>query len=250
MILSHTFKLMAGLIVPALAITISLSAQSEPESDSRRSFRIINISEEEMPEDLKYKVKGDEIEMFITSGRFSQQYPSPSSTLELYRMIPVPPNAPEGTEPIKQIMAQIPMSAAKEQIVFVAISNEGSVLPLKGLAVPSSKEKHPIGHARLINLSSHKGAIAIDGERLISPPRSIDAIIPFEAGTSDIIIAVDVQERGRWAELTGRKLRLHTGLKIYVVMHDATPTEEFPLPVRSRIIIDQPQRRAWVPPSQ
>ncbi len=202
--------------------------------------------EESLPDEIKYDSKNGEIDVKVSSRRPAGPYPLPQSqTLELYRWLPVPPNAPEGTKPQKLILGRISLKNSAHQLVIIALGDDGSY-PIRGLAINDLDEDHLPGQARLINLSSYRAAMALEGERAQGGPKTTDTIIQFAPGMTDIIVAIEVREGGRWTMALSRKLRLNSQLRIYTILYDYPPTPESPLPVRGTIITE-PVRRTSLP---
>ncbi len=230
-----------------------LSAQNTSSKDAVGTFRILQVGstedesfmEEEtlsptIPSEILYLSKEGEVQLSLGSRRPSQPYPLPQGkTLELYRWLPVPANAPEGTKPEKQILGQIPLGNVSQQLVFVAISKKGRPYPIRGLAIDDLVEDHLPGQARLINLSSYGAAIAMEEEKAKAKSKSADTIIQFAPGMTDIIIAIEVNEGGKWAKAHSRKLRLNGSIKVYAILYDHPPTPDDPLPVRASIFSER-----------
>lgn len=225
-----------------LLCSTALIGQTEPEEDS---FRLIRISqsaemnddgemlEETFPDDIRYMSKDGEVELRIGTRRPSRPQTLPNSqTLELYNWIPVPPDAPEGAEPIKNILAMIPLRNAKKQFVILTKSKANAEFPVSGTSIRDMDEEHLTGQARLINLSSFKVAMAMEENRIIAKSRTTDSMVTFAPGMTDILIAIKVNENGMWAPVEGNKLRLSDTVKMYAIIYNHPPSEDFPAPVR------------------
>lgn len=219
-----------------------LIAQTEFDDDT---FRIIRVSqleettdtgeivEDSFPDDIRYMSKDGEVELRIGTRRPSREQTLPSSqTLELYNWIPVPPGAPEGTKPVKNILAQITLRNAKKQFVILTKSKTNVGLPVVGFSIIDMDEEHLPGQARIINLSSFNVAMAMEENRVTAKSRTTDSIVKFAPGMTDILIAIEINDKGQWVPVEGNKLRLSDKVKMYTIVYNHPPSEDFPAPVR------------------
>lgn len=220
----------------------ALTGQTELEEDTFRLIRISQsgemtdtgeILEATFPDDIRYMSKDGEVQLRIGTRRPSREQTLPNSqTLELYNWIPVPPGAPEGTKPIKNVLANISLRKAKKQFIIVAKSKTNTELPLSGYSIVDMDEEHRPGQARIINLSRYNVAMAMEKNRVVAKSRTTDSIVQFAPGMTDILIAIQTSENGKWAQVEGNKLRLSDTVKMYTIVYNHPPSEEYPAPVR------------------
>lgn len=241
---------------------IHLSAQATMPNPEEGTFRLLRVitkiqnfdTNDEIGDifsnDIMYQSKEGEIKLSYGTRRPSRAYPLPQSkTLELYRWLPIPPNAPEGTKPQKQILSQIPLKHVTKQLVFITTPKDQTTMPISGVSVSDLDEGHLPGQGRLINLSSYTAAMAMEEERVKAEPKSVDTVIHFAPGMTSILVAIEVREGGSWAQSTSNKLRLNDKIKVYALIYDHPPTEEIPLPVRTHIFTEQVREAAPQPGS-
>lgn len=228
----------------------ALIAQSE--ADNGNTFRIIRTIQPgeltaeggmlkgRFPTDIRYMSKDGEVELSVGSRRPSQEHTLPNSkTLELYNWIPVPPDAPEGTKPIKNILAQIALKNTKYQFVILTKNKTNEGFPLSGFSFEDLDEGHGAGQARLINLSRFKVAMAMEENRIIAKPRTTESIVEFAPGMVDIVVAIEINENGNWGKVSGNKLRLSDKVKVYAIVYDFPPSLEYPEPVRVNMFTER-----------
>ncbi|MDP4644862.1 MAG: hypothetical protein NWS71_10535 [Opitutales bacterium] len=192
-----------------------------------------DMPEDSFPVDIRYMSKDGEVQLRIGTRRPSIAQTLPNSQiLELYNWIPVPPGAPEGTKPIKNVLANIPLRKAKKQFVIVANSKTNAEFPLTGFSVVDMDEEHLPGQARILNLSNYNVAMAMEKNRVIAKSKTTDSIVEFAPGMTDILIAIEVNQNGNWMQVEGNKLRLSDKVKMYTIVYNHPPSEDFPAPVR------------------
>lgn len=248
-----TEKTYLKVILSLSCLLLSVTALvAQPEADNGNTFRIIRtmqpgamtddgeMLEGSFPEDIRYMSKDGEVELSIGTRRPSGEHPLPNSkTLELYNWIPVPPDAPEGTKPIKNILAQIALKNAKYQFVILTKNKSNEGFPLAGFSFEDLDEEHGAGQARLINLSRFKVAMAMEENRVIAKPRTTESMVEFAPGMTDIVVAIEVNENGRWGKVRGNKLRLSDKVRVYAIVYDFPPSLEFPEPVRVNMFTER-----------
>lgn len=253
MINLKNIQLLLGYLSLLSIMGASLYAQAPTSSTDQGTFRLVHtagmnddtflegVEAVTIPDDIKYQTKEGEVDIKLGSSRLSRAYTLPQSQkLELYRWLPVPPDAPEGTKPEKQILAQIPLAHGEKQIVFTKLILERDApYPIHGIAVDDLDENHLPGQARLINLSSFSGAMALEEERAKASPKTSDTIFQFAPGMTDIIIAIEINNNGKWAQTFSNRLRLNEKVKVYALIYNHPPTDDNPLPVRAQVFTER-----------
>ena len=72
----------------------------------------------------------------------------------------------------------------------------------------------------------------MEKNRVIAKSKTTDSIVEFAPGMTDILIAIEVNQNGNWMQVEGNKLRLSDKVKMYTIVYNHPPSEDFPAPVR------------------
>lgn len=136
-------------------------------------------------------------------------YPVPANNrLVLYREVPPPPDAPPGTPPRKQTLAEAELPARVARVLVVVIP-EGAdrEAGYRLVVIDDDPAEHPAGKLRLINFSKLEAAVALNRDRhTVAAGRSI----MVESGQGGVLVQVAAQKSGQW-KMVFRQERLGRG---------------------------------------
>ncbi|MDF3058518.1 MAG: hypothetical protein K0R17_2733 [Rariglobus sp.] len=230
----------------ALATLAAQTGPVAPAVDESTTFRIMTTVGSAT--DLRFDPRpGTEpVPLMITRSPSKRYSRPPGDKLVLYRLLPVPPDAPAGTKPVKDIAAEIPLPAEQVALIIVVAPLPNEKLAAKVLTDDS--KKHPAGALRIINLSDMPAMVALNETRHEAAPAS-SMIVP--QGTGGILVQVAVANTGGWS-LAFRKERLaRPELHSYGFIFNYAPDPELGLdPTPPPAIVRIISEKAPAPPEK
>lgn len=203
----RTFVVIVALLTVLFPV---VRAQSSPQSEgpSPRMFRILTVTS--FVPGVKYDAGagGKPTPLSISVQPF-KAYPVPANNrLVLYREAPPPPDAPPGTPPRKQTVAEAELPARVARVLVVVIpagTDPGAGYRL--VVIDDDPAEHPAGKLRLINFSKLEAAVALNRDRhSLAAGRSLWV----ESGQGGVLVQVAAQKGGQW-QMAFRGERLGRG---------------------------------------
>lgn len=135
------------------------------------------------------------------------------SPLEIYRLVPPPPGAPEGSKPTRQIVVSIPLPAENDPIVVTFPTSDDRLAPLAAHIVPPTPDTHKAGTVKVINFSKFNTAVGMDARNDTLKPGGISV---FPTGTGRVLFQVAVGKGNNWASAFRGERRLSPKVRGYV----------------------------------
>ncbi len=136
------------------------------------------------------------------------------STLEIYRLIPPPPDAPPDTPPTRVVVVDATFPSAETDYIVVAfpLHPTRDTLMMTKL-VPPSNSSHKAGTVKVINFSSFSAGVGLDESQ-----RALNSgdISIMHCGTGRVLLQVAVSKGGGWAKAFRGERRLAPELRGYV----------------------------------
>ena len=187
-----------------------IRAQSSPQSEgpAPRTFRILTVTS--FVPGLKYDTSaGSKPTPLSISAQPFKAYPVPANNrLVLYREVPPPPDAPPGTLPRKQTVAEAELPSRVARVLVVVIP-EGAdrEISYRLVVIDDDPAEHPAGKLRVINFSKLDAAMGLNRDRhTVAAGRSI----MVESGQGGVLVQVAAHKGDRW-QMVFRGERLGRG---------------------------------------
>lgn len=224
-----------------IAFLPGLSAAEPPP----RVFRVLGM-DGNIPALLYDQGSHKGIPISTYQGSFSPEYAAPSGgTLSLYHLVEPPADAPPGTKPTKEVLAEIdyPKDIARAILVLYT-SAANSHFPISGRVIDDPVDGHKTGMARIFNFSSLLVACSLSDQVVYAQPRSQNVTMPFSSGSCIVKVAAEV---GRdWRLVLEWQRNLFANQRVFVILVDAPPPSEDAPPVACSFVYDTV--RSPVPP--
>lgn len=202
-----------------------------------RIFRALGMSAD-IPALLYDRGSQKGIQVITYQGSFSTRYTAPSGgTLSLYRMVEPPADAPPGTQPTKEVLAQIdyPKDIARAILVLYP-SAANSPFPISGRVIDDPVDGHKTGMARIFNFSSLQLACSLSDQVVYAQPRSQNVTMPFSSGSCIVKVAAEVGSD--WRLVTEWQRNLFANQRVFVILVDAPPPSADAPPVACSFVYD------------
>ncbi len=134
--------------------------------------------------------------------------------LEIYRLVPPPPDAPPGTKPTRQVVVTVPMPANPADCIVVTFPTSTNKMdPLIARVVPPAPDSHQAGTVRVVNFSNFEAAVGMDERSTSFSSGSVDVM---KAGTGRVLFQVAVNKGQGWAKAFRGERRISPQLRGYV----------------------------------
>lgn len=149
----------------------------------------------------------------------SHRYPRPAGTkLELYRIVPPPPDSPAGTKPVRQVVVSATLPAGQPDCIVVTLpSSLDPLAPLQSHVIPGDADSHKAGTVKVINFSNLNAAVAVDeANRLVGA----GATSLFKVRPGCVLLQAAVQQGEGWASAFRGERLLAASLRGYVFIFD------------------------------
>ncbi|WP_269523236.1 hypothetical protein [Coraliomargarita parva] len=185
----------------------NVTAQEQP-----RVFRVFtpvgSIS------NLRYDTK-DESHALRIGSKLSEPIELPDGPLELYRLVPPPPDSPTDAKPVKVVVARVDLPIDVQRFILVVLAGEGfsyQVFPVK-----DDYGSHGAGQLRLINFSKMDAALAVNKE-MYQIKSGASLTVPYGDGATTLKVAAN--KGGGW-NMTFRKNRIaYANRRAYLLVFD------------------------------
>lgn len=225
------FRLLAG--VAALLLLFCGSLRSAEQSPIKpRQFRLISMVG--TYENIYYQAQAGKppVSLRLTRAPSAPLQVPAGSTLQFFREIPPPPDAPPGTPPIRQILLKTAVPQSEDDFIVVArpLVPEDKQTSFDATVLPFPKE-YVAGTCLVANLSPFpEAAISLKNE-VHHIKQGERKFLPLENGHNLIKIAVQVSKSGRW-ELAGDDAwRLWPGQRGLILVFPYIRDPDFPPPI-------------------
>jgi hypothetical protein len=162
------------------------------------------------------------VNLTITS-RLSRPVPMPvTGALTLYRELPVPPDSPPGTKPIKEVVATLNFEKSWSKAIVVIAQNP-TTSAYQSIIFNDDEKTHPAGTLRLFNLSRMSTALSVNKAVETVPPGKAQ-LMTYSLGPNTIQIAV---QRGSSWSLAFNKGRIaRPNIRAHMFVFDYQPDPE------------------------
>ena len=221
------------LVACGLVLAFDLPAQTPAADRPPPTFRIVSVVGDYG--ELHYRVSAKEPDRVINSNRaLSGSLPMPTgSQLEIYRLIPPPPDSPPGTPPTKQvaIKANLNPSIPESIVVVLPITPEdpGTLFNTLGIVAPP---EFRAGTCLIANFTSYPQAAVLLKDKVHTLDAGKTDLFAFTEG--HILVRVAVPKGDGWAIASDDAWRLPTDYRGYILIFPYVKDPDSPpLPDRS-----------------
>jgi len=203
-------------------------AQEEPGPETSledaRTIRFYCLADS-MPQYFYDVRKNEQTAIGSASGSLSLPHPMPADrVLEVYRVIPPPPEAPVGTKPLKQIMGTSKIPAGFSKAIVLLLPEGGSKAEtLRVAAFGDSYRIHPRGMVRVFNLAPWEISLKVgDSTNRFKPGQ--EAIVPWSDRTSNVVVfQTCVRSGDAWRILGTNELATRPNLRAFMFAYQGIP---------------------------
>ncbi len=148
----------------------------------------------------------------------TKDYPNPTTpSLEIFRLIPPPPNSPPGTKPTKEIVASAKLGENESSLVILTQSGGDS---FASFVVPDDAQTHPIGTLRVVNLSKHRIAVALD-EDIVDLGGRTSKLMPIGTGKKVFKLRLAHNGAGDWDVFKNQSILFYPEVRSFAFIYDA-----------------------------
>jgi len=208
----------------------NLEAQTPEPNPPARTFRIISVVGNY--EGLQYETTSAKTSArpIAVSRSLSSPQPAPTGTkLELFRMLPPPPDAPPGTPPTRQVVltATLDTKAPESIVVALPLIPADKLTAFKAHTIPLS-ENYRAGTCLIANLSGFPQLAVSMKENVSTVKNGAVNMTTFDKGHNSIKIAL--QNGDKWTVAGNDAWRLHESYRGYILTLPYMEDPDFPPP--------------------
>jgi len=147
----------------------------------------------------------------------TKDYPRPTApTLEIFRLIPPPPDAPKGTKPTRQIVATAKLGTNESSLVILSQSGADS---FASLVVPDDAKTHPAGTLRVVNLSKRPVGVALD-DTVTELASKSSKLLKIGAGQKIFKLRFAHNGAGAWDGFWDQSILFYPEVRTFAFIHD------------------------------
>ena len=160
----------------------------------------------------------------------SKDYPCPAGpALEIFRLIPPPPDAPPGTPPVKQIVTSARLGTNESSLVILTPAGADT---FTAFVVPDDAATHPIGTLRVINLSNRRIGVALD-DVIAELDAQTSRLLQVTSGKQTFKLRLAHNGNGKWDAFWDQSLLSYNEVRSFAFIYDAPGATDPQVKLRS-----------------
>lgn len=197
------------------------------QATSKRSIRFTCVG---LPaSDIYYEVGSQKVNLNVSSGSLGVPYPMPKGkTLQLFRDLAPPPNAPAGTKSQKQEVGAIALPEGSKLIVVMAVPEDLTKAKIQGKAYKDTYQSHSAGVARVFNFSPKEINFRC-GQKSVQLPLGGNDFLPFPViayGSTAYEVATRAKSTDPWRLAAGGETVVPPNFRFFVFVAEIIDTDE------------------------
>ena len=206
--------------------TSSAEIPQPDQSTSKRNIRFTSLGRP--VSDIYYEVGSQKVNVNAFPGSLGLPCPMPKGkTLQLFRDLAPPPNAPAGTKPRKQEVGAIELPEGSKLIVVMAAPEDLTTAKLQGKAYKDTYQTHPAGVARVFNISPKEINFRC-GQKSVQLPLGGNDFLPFQViayGSTAYELATRAKSTDPWKLTANGEVAVPPNYRFFVFVTEIIDTD-------------------------